>query len=117
MNQVIPHPNRKLTPRQVLNIRSSSLSNKKIAKKYKLTTGVIFRLRAGYSYKDCGWPTEPPQRHPVGIGVGRKLTDEQVRQIRIDVRTARYKDVAAKYNVDPTTVSNIMRGKTYRSVI
>ena len=117
MNTAIPHPKRKLTPRQVLNIRSSALSNRALAKKYKLTSGVIHRIRLGYAYKDCGWPKEAPKRHVAGIAYNRKLTEEQVREIRIAAVTEQYKDTAARYGIDPSTISNIMRGRTYKTVI
>ena len=117
MNTAIPHPKRKLTPRQVLNIRSSALSNRALAKKYKLTSGVIHRIRLGFAYKDCGWPKEAPKRHVAGIAYNRKLTEEQVREIRIAASTEQYKDIAARYGIDPSTISNIMRGRTYKTVI
>ena len=117
MNTAIQHPKRKLTPRQVLNIRSSALSNRALAKKYKLTSGVIHRIRLGFAYKDCGWPKEAPKRHVAGIAYNRKLTEEQVREIRIASATEQYKDIAARYDIDPSTVSNIMRGRTYKTVI
>lgn len=108
---------RKLTPRQVLNIRASSLSNRTLAKKYKITTGIIHKIRVGYAYKDCGWPAVAPERHPVGKAANCKLTDDQVRQIRIDAGTGEmYKDIASRFNIDPATISNIMRGKTYTRV-
>lgn len=117
MNKVFPHPKRKLTPRQILNIRSSSLSNRVLAKKYKITTGVIHKIRHGFVYKECPWPKVAPERHPVGKAANCKLTDDQVREIRIAAMTDEmYKDIATRFNVDPTTVSNIMRGKTYTRV-
>ena len=117
MNTAIPHPKRKLTPRQVLNIRSSTLSNRALAKKYKLTSGVIHRIRLGFVYKDCGWPKEAPKRHVAGVAYNRKLTEEQVREIRIAAATEQYKDIAVRYDIDPSTISNIMRGRTYKTVI
>lgn len=117
MNTAVPHPKRKLTPRQVLNIRSSALSNRALAKKYKLTSGVIHRIRLGFVYKDCGWPKEAPKRHVAGVAYNRKLTEEQVREIRIAAATEQYKDIAARYDIDPSTISNIMRGHTYKTVI
>ena len=117
MNTAIPHPKRKLTPRQVLNIRSSALSNRALAKKYKMTSGVIHRIRLGFVYKDCGWPKEAPKRHVAGIAYNRKLTEEQVREIRIAAATEQYKDIAGRYDIDPSTISNIMRGRTYKTVI
>ena len=117
MNTAVPHPKRKLTPRQVLNIRSSALSNRALAKKYKLTSGVIHRIRLGFVYKDCGWPKEAPKRHVAGVAYNRKLTEEQVREIRIAAATEQYNDIAARYGIDPSTISNIMRGRTYKTVI
>ena len=117
MNTAVPHPKRKLTPRQVLNIRSSALSNRALAKKYKMTSGVIHRIRLGFAYKDCGWPKEAPKRHVAGVAYNRKLTEEQVREIRIAAATEQYKDIAVRYDIDPSTISNIMRGRTYKTVI
>ena len=58
---------------------------------------------------------KPAFKGPFKPGANRKFTDEQVREIRKDVRSQ--KVIAAEYGVEQTTISAIKRRKNYKYVV
>ena len=54
-------------------------------------------------------------KHADGTMTHAKLTEEQVREIRLDTRTQ--KTIAADYNVTTATISDIKRGRRWSWVI
>ena len=56
---------------------------------------------------------DPAVRKAIAAGAARKLTDEQVRQLREErVGGAKYSDLAQRYSIRKSTVSYIVRGIT-----
>lgn len=56
---------------------------------------------------------DPEVRRAVSAGAARKLTDDQVRQLREErARGTKYADLAQKYGIQKSTVSYIVRGIT-----
>ncbi len=68
---------------------------------------------------DNHWSRRHPERVPVGSQSSTpKLTEEQVRIIRSRYSTGvQGKLIAAEYGIDPSTVSSIVNGKTWKHVL
>lgn len=66
-------------------------------------------------YKGKRMPSEYSRVYQLAF---RKLNDEEVLQIRklVEEKVLSYADIAEKFNVGITTISNIVRNKTYAEV-
>ena len=68
------------------------------------------RIRRGWDYKKA---LETPQKHET-----KKLNEEQVREIKkLSLEGLNYKQIASMFNVDPTNIGHIMRGKCWKHII
>ena len=96
-------PTRKLTPEQVEYARSSHGTQLEVARELGVSQATISRLRLGANY------STRPRRNP-----HRKLTEEQVREIRASDRPFA---LGKSYGVAPMVVAQIRDGLTYKDVL
>lgn len=87
---------KKLAPGVVRAIRNASGPTAAIAREFELAISTVDNIRRRLTYAEV--PDEPPPAYQ-----RRKLTDEQVRAIRKDIRPLRL--IAKSYGVSTTTVS------------
>lgn len=106
----------KLTEQDVIDIRRSELGSVALAAKYGVQKHVIFSARSGRSWAHVDEPADPTPRIRKGEQVNTaKLSEDDVRAIRSAKGTQ--KEIAANFNIDPSTVSLIQRKKRWAHVI
>ncbi len=99
----------KLTMEQAKEIRASKLSNLDLSQKYKVSKGQIYDILANkYHFDPDYFPVKKPK-----INKNRKLTDEQVREIR---KLTYYKDACEKYGISEGIFYEIKKNKIYKDV-
>jgi hypothetical protein len=105
------NPKAVLTEAQVLEIRRSTESDKVLAERYRVQHWAISDARSGRHWKHL------PEANPGFYRVRRKLTTEQVREMRTRRRAGeRTCDLAKVFGVSQPTVSQVTRGQLYRHV-
>ena len=112
-NGLLIKRNRTLTKEQVLSIRRDRRPQRVVANEVGMSTTVISLIKSGSIYKDITdgavERTSKGENSPL-----RKLTDDQVRSIRSDSRTA--KEIARDYGCGLSTVYNVKEGRSYKWV-
>lgn len=112
----------KLTDEDVLNIRNARADGDGVtylAAKYAVDTSTIQKIIRGLRREDVGGPLVPRNdAWPKGMKpVGTVLTDHQVVVIRLKAQAgARGKDLAKEYSVTPSTITDIVNGRTRRNL-
>lgn len=102
----------KLTSDQVLEIKTSSLSNKDLAEKYGVKPTHIWRIRSGLSW---GHVSAAPVMRVDGRGK-IKLTLEQALAIKNSDSSVSNIALAAEYAVSASTVCQIRKGRTWKNL-
>jgi len=99
-----------LTIEQAREIRTSILSDRQLATKYKVSQTLINNIANGRRYKE----TDPgfPKRRKKVDSRQRKLTMKQAREIRASKLPV--SELAKIYHTSETTIWNIGTGKTYK---
>tara|TARA_R110000751_G_scaffold13117_2_gene44405 strand:- start:1017 stop:1349 length:333 start_codon:yes stop_codon:yes gene_type:complete len=106
---------RKLSNDQVVEIRSryarGGVRQIDLAREFGIARENVRRLIRGESYQDVGGRRSRPGREH-----GRKLTFDQVSEIRDQVAKNRKTlfELSAEFEMSTSTLSNIVRWKTYR---
>lgn len=114
------HPRAKLTNEEVIHIRQRYIDGESVEDIYKDychiygNIGTLRRIILGETYKDVG--NIPSKKNKVA---GIKVTDDQVRQIRIKYSTTKtsYAKLGAEYNVSASTIQKIVKKEGYYSLI
>ena len=103
----------KLTNEQVVYIRNNpdALNIMQLAQKFGVDFTAISLIQLGKTYKNAGGEI----RKKI-VRTGAKLTPAQVAEIRKNAEGLNVHQLAEKFKVDPTTISNVQTGKTYRNV-
>lgn len=106
---------RKLSSDQVAEIRSryarGGIRQIDLAREYGIARNNVRRLIVGESYREASGPvTRRGRTH------GRKLTLDQVADIRdrVTKKATPLSALAREFEMSTSTLSNIVRGKTYR---
>lgn len=100
----------KLTEQDVLDIRASAESDSELGRKYGVYATTVRDARMGKK-----WPHLPGATRRV---VPRKLTPEQVREIRRRREAGeRTSDIAKSYGISQPMASQVARGQAYRHVV
>lgn len=108
----------KLTEKQALEIfklKKQYVSNIDIAKKFNITKHHVSDILNGRRWQHLNVDRSNIQKYSKS---GRKLSDDNVRMIRslVDQGKIKKKDIAAKFGVSKSTISDILSGKTYGKV-
>ena len=98
------HGRAKLNKDQVLRIRSSSMSDRALARRYGVTDGLIWQVRHGYIWKHVGGELARTSRTG-------KLTPSDRQTIRALRGKASQKEVADLFDISVSYVSKIQTGK------
>jgi len=113
---IISHGKHSLSPEDVVTIRARRASGESlsdIAKDYPVGDTNIWSVCAGKTYKHFGGPITPPGT----ISVQTKLTREDVWEIRLMLKEGvKQADIASKFGVHGSTITNIKTGRTWRNV-
>jgi HNH endonuclease len=107
--------NAKFTNEQISEIRllrNNGKTNKEIALLFNTYSDKISHICRNHAY-ELDETTACAKLIKLG---GRKLSDEDVRQIRILLLKKRIVDIANIYSVTETTISNIKKGKTWKHI-
>jgi hypothetical protein len=105
----------KLTHEQVVDIKTSSLSNKTITEKYGVKSTHIWRIRSGQSWGHVPTPDADRVLRPDGRG-RFKLTLEQALAIYSADPSISHRALAAEYGISASTICQIRKGRTWRKV-
>lgn len=97
----------KLTTSDVRAIRMDSRPTTHIARDYGVSNVLVGKIKRREIWARVPGPTRPPTKY-------RKLTPEQVREIRLD--SGRQIDIAARFGVSQVMVSAIRRGAARKDV-
>lgn len=98
-------PNAILKEKEVIEIRNSDLGNIELANQYNVTPACIINVKYNHSWKHVGGRKKSRKR----------LTIEQVRELRNDNHLS-IKDIAIKYNVSESTISQIRNRRTWQNI-
>jgi group I intron endonuclease len=101
------HHNSKHTEEIIMAVIMDSCSESKAAKKYGVTRGNVYQIRKGII-----WPHLDRSKAPQYENDKNKLTEENARDIFLDSRTQQA--IAAEYGINPSSVSNIKRRKSWK---
>ncbi len=110
----IAHPNSKLTEddiREIRELASEGLSQRKIAKQFGVTRGTIEPILKGetWTHVDPSWQPSKPKKKT-------KLTEDDIRQIRQAYQEGRSEQLARRFNVSLGTIYSIINRKTWKHV-
>lgn len=102
--------NQRFTEGEIMAIRADGRTEREIAAEYGASQSAINQIRTGKTYKSHGGEVRARGRERQ-----RKLTTEQVREIRTSKKLG--KDLAGKYGVSRSTISKIKNDKRYKEAI
>lgn len=107
-----------LTEEQVLEIREFDGPSAILAKKFNISTNAIDRVRVRDSYKNVGGRILPKGSRNTENAhkIHRKLTDEQVLEIRQNTESSNRK-LAKEFGVAKSTIEAIKNFKTYKHIV
>ncbi len=97
----------KLTPEDVLYIRTSDKSGAELGRQFGVNKTTISKTRLGKRWKTIGGTTHASSSN-------KKLNPDQVADIRRS--PLGYKRLAAIYGVGRTTIQDVVKGRSYRDV-
>ena len=108
----------KYTNEEVLEIREFDGPSTILAKKFNTSTNAIDRVRVGDSYKNVGGRILPKGSRNTENAhkIHRKLTDEQVLEIRQNTELSNRK-LAKEFGVAKSTIEAIKNFKTYKHIV
>lgn len=92
-------------------LKNNILTDRAIAKKYKLTDKIVADINHGYSHK------MENETYPLRVRHGRqKLTEEQAEEIKFLLKETNlsYQDISNKYGVTKATIYQINRGTNFK---
>lgn len=107
-------PRVKLTDSIIIEIRNSKVTSAELMKKYNISHSQIVRIRNGDAWGHIGGNILTKGENRKGINA--KLTEEQVREIRLIENMSQSK-IAELYGIKQTTVSEIKLRKKWKHVI
>lgn len=105
----------KLTEDQVLQIKqlAGKVPQPQIAKMFNISVGVIGAIHGNRIWKHVGEPVINARASTRGK---KRFTPEQVVEIRLKAQTMSVCKIAREYGVDHSSISDVVRRRTYKNI-